>query len=106
MSTGSMVGIEALRAIVNNVRMSPEMVALELGASNQYIRNTLPLLLEFGLLQRPVTHRGPVRGIYEATEFGKLVEQYIRQPLHIKEEFVKQATDLLIKISRDSRRET
>lgn len=100
MTASSMVGIEALRAIVNNPRMSPEMVAKEIDANNQYVRNTLPLLLELGLLQRPTTRRGPVRGIYEATEFGRLVNQYIIQPPHIKTEFAKQAYELLIKLSQ------
>lgn len=100
MSESSMVAIQILRAIVNQVRLSPEMIALEVGSSNQYISNILGVLNEIELVQRPKTHRGPVRGIYEATGGGKLWNHYLMLPQDIKDKFIEQATHLLIQLSQ------
>jgi len=63
----SLIAIEILRVIEQNPRVTPLEISCKLKISTQYVRNTVRILTELGLVETPV------RGVYVITELGKYV---------------------------------
>jgi len=68
-----MVAIEVLTAIQQNPRITPAEIAEKTGITQQYVRNTLSTLVELHLIETPV------RGIYNITELGEYVLDYLQK---------------------------
>ena len=62
-----MIAIEILRVIEQNPRITPLEISRKLKVSTQYVRNTVRILTELGLVETPV------RGVYVVTDLGKYV---------------------------------
>lgn len=62
-----MIAIEILRVIEQNPRITPLEISRKLTISTQYVRNTVRILTELGLVETPV------RGVYVVTDLGKYV---------------------------------
>jgi len=68
-----MVAIEVLTAIQQNPRITPAEIAEKTGITQQYVRNILSPLVELQLIETPV------RGIYNITELGEYVLDYLQK---------------------------
>jgi len=62
-----LIAIEILRVIEQNPRITPLEISRKLTISTQYVRNTVRILTELGLVETPV------RGVYVVTDLGKYV---------------------------------
>jgi len=63
----SVTAIEILRAVKQMPRLTPILIAKMLGRPPSFIRNTLVVLLELGLVE------SPARGLYQITPLGEYV---------------------------------